>query len=102
MKIIILIMMCCLSLSCDSNEISRQDRVERALVSRGVVITPDISKDISVRLRSIATFDPAEDQKIKRIVEEFTPTHTITVPLKSNSIGPNNKSKATIKGDSNE
>lgn len=96
-KLMTVMVVCCGLLSgCRDNNLARQERIEKSLMDRGVEITPNISEEISLKLKSIATFDPAEDKKIKRIIEELTSKQVVTLPLEATSVRPSSDSNATL------
>lgn len=61
----------------------REGRISRELGNRGIEMTPEIQSFIQRELQSIALFDPAEKQKINRIIEnaaaQFTNLKTVTI-----------------------
>ncbi|MGI9589205.1 MAG: hypothetical protein ACR2MR_13540 [Dietzia maris] len=86
----------------------RGGRVSRVLGNRGIEMTPEIQSFIEQELRSIASFDPAEDKKIAAIIEKaaarFANQRTVTIAGPEQAAGDptalsqGRASRATLEG----
>lgn len=85
----------------------REGRISSALSNRGIEMNPEMQSFIQKELRSIASYDPAEDKKIERIIDEaakLATQRTITITGQEQAAGDptalsqGRASRATLEG----